>query len=62
MKVRLYVKGWEGDHQVPLAESTLLLLTKIEFEGCEIDFSGRAYLDRDVLTANAKRLKESSDK
>lgn len=60
MKVRLYVKGWEGDHQVPLAESTLL--TKIGFEGCEIDFSGRAYLDRDVLTANAKRLKESSDK
>jgi hypothetical protein len=45
VKVRLHVKGWKGDHQVPLAESTVLLLTKIEFENREIDFSGQAYLN-----------------
>ena len=45
MHVRLYVKGWKIDHQVPLAEATVLLGTRLEFDGKEIDYSGSAYLN-----------------
>jgi hypothetical protein len=45
MHVRIYIKGWKGTKEAPIADADVLFVTHLEFEGKRIDYTGEATLN-----------------